>query len=171
MVLSVDLEREKIGLGLKQKSDSPWSQVLTKYPAATRTRGTVVNIMSYGVFVKLEEGLEGLVHISEMSWTKRLNHPSEMVSLGEEVDVVVLGTNKEKQEIDFLITRDGEPWLPVEAKLGDTTPSPNWHRFMPQLPCPLALQLCAKPGTWRLHEEGSQALLVASAAEALYYFP
>ena len=69
MVLSVDLEREKIGLGLKQKTDSPWSQVLTKYPAGTRTRGTVVNIMSYGVFVKLEEGLEGLVHISEMSWT------------------------------------------------------------------------------------------------------
>jgi len=79
--------------------------------------------------------------------------------------------NKEKQEIDFLITRDGEPWLPVEAKLSDTAPSPNWRRFMPQLPCPLALQLCAKPNCWKVYEEGKQSLLVASAAEALYYFP
>ncbi|MCK4850107.1 MAG: S1 RNA-binding domain-containing protein, partial [Phycisphaerae bacterium] len=117
MVLSVDLEREKIGLGLKQKSDSPWSQVLTKYPAGTRTRGTVVNIMSYGVFVKLEEGLEGLVHISEMSWTKRLNHPSEMVSLGEDVDVVVLGTNKEKQEISLGMKQaQDNPWTLISQK-------------------------------------------------------
>ena len=117
MVLSVDLEREKIGLGLKQKTDSPWSQVLTKYPAGTRTRGTVVNIMSYGVFVKLEEGLEGLVHISEMSWTKRLNHPSEMVSLGEEVDVVVLGTNKEKQEISLGMKQaQDNPWTLISQK-------------------------------------------------------
>ncbi len=117
MVLSVDLEREKIGLGLKQKTESPWSQVLTKYPAATRTRGTVVNIMSYGVFVKLEEGLEGLVHISEMSWTKRLNHPSEMVSLGEDVDVVVLGTNKEKQEISLGMKQaQDNPWSLISQK-------------------------------------------------------
>ena len=117
MVLSVDLEREKIGLGLKQKSDSPWSQVLTKYPANTRTRGTVVNIMNYGVFVKLEEGLEGLVHISEMSWTRRLNHPSEMVALGDEVDVIVLGTNREKQEISLGMKQaDVNPWTLISQK-------------------------------------------------------
>jgi len=117
MILSVDLEREKIGLGLKQKTDSPWSQVLSKYPPETRTSGTVVNIMSYGVFVKLEEGLEGLVHISEMSWTKRLNHPSEMVSLGEEVNVVVLGTNKEKQEISLGMKQaQDNPWTLISRK-------------------------------------------------------
>ena len=117
MVLSVDLEREKIGLGLKQKSDSPWSQVLTKYPAKTSARGTVVNIMNYGVFVKLEEGLEGLVHISEMSWTRRLNHPSEMVALGDEVDVVVLGTNREKQEISLGMKQaQVNPWTLISQK-------------------------------------------------------
>ena len=117
MVLSVDLEREKIGLGLKQKSDSPWSQVLTKYPPGTRVHGTVVNIMNYGVFVKLEEGLEGLVHISEMSWTRRLNHPSEMVGLGDEVDVMVLGTNKEKQEISLGMKQaEVNPWTLIGQK-------------------------------------------------------
>jgi predicted AAA+ superfamily ATPase len=79
--------------------------------------------------------------------------------------------NKEKQEIDFLITRDGEPWLPVEAKLGETNPSPNWRKFLPQLSCPMALQLCAKPECWKVYEEEGQSLLVANAAEALYYFP
>ncbi|NIA08016.1 MAG: 30S ribosomal protein S1 [Actinobacteria bacterium] len=117
MVLSVDLEREKIGLGLKQKSDSPWSQVLTKYPPDTRVRGTVVNIMNYGVFVKLEEGLEGLVHISEMSWTRRLNHPSELVGLGDEVEVIVLGTNKEKQEISLGMKQaQVNPWTLIGQK-------------------------------------------------------
>ena len=117
MVLSVDIEREKIGLGLKQKSDSPWSQVLTKYPPGTRTHGTVVNIMNYGVFVKLEEGLEGLVHISEMSWTRRLNHPSEMVGIGDEVDVVVLGTNREKQEISLGMKQaQVNPWTLISQK-------------------------------------------------------
>ena len=117
MVLSVDLDQEKIGLGLKQKSDSPWSQVLTKYPPDTRVRGTVVNIMNYGVFVKLEDGLEGLVHISEMSWTRRLNHPSEMVGLGDEVDVIVLGTNKEKQEISLGMKQAQiNPWTLIGQK-------------------------------------------------------
>ena len=117
MVLSVDLDHEKIGLGLKQKSDSPWSQVLTKYPPGTRVHGTVVNIMNYGVFVKLEEGLEGLVHISEMSWTRRLNHPSEMVGLNDEVDVVVLGTNKEKQEISLGMKQaQTNPWTLIGQK-------------------------------------------------------
>ena len=79
MVLHVDKDREKIALGLKQKSASPWENVAEKYPVGTRVMGEVVNVMSYGAFVKLEEGIEGLVHISEMSWTKRINHPSELV--------------------------------------------------------------------------------------------
>ena len=87
IVLNVDKEREKIALGLKQKSASPWEGVAEKYPVSTKVIGEVVNVMSYGAFVKLEEGIEGLVHISEMSWTKRINHPSELVSPGDKIEV------------------------------------------------------------------------------------
>ena len=101
MILHVDRDREKIALGLKQKERSPWTDVESKYPAGTKCKGEVVNVMSYGAFVKLEDGIEGLVHISEMSWTKRVNHPSELVAPGDEVEVVVLGINKDKQEISL----------------------------------------------------------------------
>lgn len=79
--------------------------------------------------------------------------------------------NKEKQEIDFLIVRDKKPWLPVEVKLSDETPSPNWQKFLPALKCPRALQLVAKPGVWREHTIGDVNLTVASASEALAYLP
>ena len=101
MILHVDRDKEKIALGLKQKVKSPWDNVEGKYPVGTKIRGEVVNVMSYGAFVKLEDGIEGLVHISEMSWTKRVNHPTELVNPGDEVDVVVLGINKDKQEISL----------------------------------------------------------------------
>ena len=81
-IISVDKDKEKIALGLKQKSASPWANVEAKYPISSRHTGEVVNVMSYGAFVKLEPGIEGLVHISEMSWTKRINHPSELVEIG-----------------------------------------------------------------------------------------
>src|ERR687892_236635 len=100
-ILHIDREKEKIALGLKQKSASPWENVADKYPVGSRVKGTVVNVMSYGAFVKLEEGIEGLVHISEMSWTKRINHPSELVQIGDKIEVVVLGINREKQEISL----------------------------------------------------------------------
>jgi small subunit ribosomal protein S1 len=117
MILSVDLEREKIALGLKQKHPSPWQMVETKYPVGTKVRGEVVNIMTYGAFVRLEEGIEGLVHISEMSWTKRVNHPSELVQIGDQVDVVVLGINKEKQEISLGMKQtQSNPWDTVAEK-------------------------------------------------------
>lgn len=116
-VLNIDREKEKIALGLKQKEDSPWEDIGHKYPANTRLTGVVTNIMSYGVFVKLEEGVEGLVHISEMSWTKRINHPSEMVSVGQEVDVVVLDFNSDKQEISLGIKQtEVNPWELVAEK-------------------------------------------------------
>jgi small subunit ribosomal protein S1 len=100
-IISVDKDREKIALGLKQKSPSPWANVADKYPVGSRHKGEVVNVMSYGAFVKLEPGIEGLVHISEMSWTKRINHPSELVQIGDEIEVQVLAINKEKQEISL----------------------------------------------------------------------
>lgn len=117
MILHVDRDREKIALGLKQKERSPWTDVENKYPAGTKVRGEVVNVMSYGAFVKLEDGIEGLVHISEMSWTKRVNHPSELVSPGDEVEVVVLGINKEKQEISLGMKQAlPNPWDKVAEK-------------------------------------------------------
>jgi len=117
MVLHVDKEREKIALGLKQKSASPWENVADKYPVGTRVFGEVVNVMSYGAFVKLEEGIEGLVHISEMSWTKRINHPSELVNTGDKIEVVVLGINKDKQEISLGMKQTQvNPWDQVANK-------------------------------------------------------
>ncbi|HYW80133.1 MAG TPA: S1 RNA-binding domain-containing protein, partial [Thermoguttaceae bacterium] len=110
-ILHVDHEKEKIALGLKQKSASPWEEVEQKYPVNSRVKGTVVNVMTYGAFVKLEEGIEGLVHISEMSWTRRISHPSELVQIDDEIEVLVLGINKEKQEISLGMkqTQDN-PW-------------------------------------------------------------
>jgi len=117
VVLSVDREKEKIALGLKQKTPSPWEDIERKYPVDSRVRGTVVNIVPYGAFVKLEDGIEGLVHISEMSWTKRINHPSEMLSVGDEVDVVVLDIDKDKQEISLGIKQtEVNPWTLVKQK-------------------------------------------------------
>src|SRR5436853_3279014 len=101
MVLHIDYEKEKIALGLKQKSASPWENVPSRYPVGSTVKGTVVNVMSYGAFVKLEDGIEGLVHISEMSWPKRISLPSELVHIDQEVDVMILDINQEKQEISL----------------------------------------------------------------------
>jgi small subunit ribosomal protein S1 len=111
MVLHIDYEKEKIALGLKQKSASPWEHVPAKYPVNSVVKGTVVNVMSYGAFVKLEDGIEGLVHISEMSWTKRISHPSELVHIDQEVEVMVLDINQEKQEISLGMKQtQSNPW-------------------------------------------------------------
>jgi small subunit ribosomal protein S1 len=111
MVLHIDHEKEKIALGLKQKSASPWEHVPAKYPVGSMVKGTVVNVMSYGAFVKLEDGIEGLVHISEMSWTKRISHPSELVHIDQEVEVMVLDINQEKQEISLGMKQtQSNPW-------------------------------------------------------------
>jgi small subunit ribosomal protein S1 len=116
-VLNIDREKEKIALGLKQMLPNPWEQVAEKYPVGSRIKGSVVNIVSYGAFVKLEEGIEGLVHISEMSWTRRVNHPSELVSIGEEVEVVVLDINNDKQEISLGMKQaETNPWDLVAEK-------------------------------------------------------
>ena len=116
-VLNIDMDKEKIALGLKQRDASPWEDIGRKYPVDTRVRGIVTNIMSYGAFVKLEDGVEGLVHISEMSWTRRINHPSEMVSIGEEIDVVILDVKQEKQEISLGMKQtEVNPWELVAEK-------------------------------------------------------
>ena len=116
-VLTIDREKEKIALGLKQLKVNPWDEIEQKYPVDTRLKGEVVNIMNYGAFVKIEPGVEGLVHISEMSWTRRINHPSEMLAVGDEIEVVVLDINKNKQEISLGIKQTQEnPWTHVAEK-------------------------------------------------------
>jgi small subunit ribosomal protein S1 len=117
VVIGVDKENEKISLGLKQKVQSPWETVNERYPVGDRVKGVVVNIMNYGVFIRLEEGIEGLVHISEMSWTRRIVHPADMLSLGEEIEVVVLDVDKDKQEISLGIKQlETNPWSVAAQK-------------------------------------------------------
>jgi small subunit ribosomal protein S1 len=117
IVVGVDKEHEKISLGLKQKTSSPWEDVEHRYPVGAKVKGTVVNVMNYGVFVRLEDGIEGLVHISEMSWTRRLTHPGEMVNLGDEIEVIVLNVDKERQEISLgLKQTQTNPWAIASQK-------------------------------------------------------
>tara|TARA_R110000744_G_scaffold120023_4_gene223696 strand:- start:1220 stop:3010 length:1791 start_codon:yes stop_codon:yes gene_type:complete len=116
-VLNIDHEKEKIALGLKQTESSPWEEIEAKFPVGSRIKGEVVNIMSYGAFIRLDEGIEGLVHISEMSWTRRVNHPSEIVNPGDEIDVVVLEIDKNKQEISLGMKQvEVNPWELVSEK-------------------------------------------------------
>jgi small subunit ribosomal protein S1 len=117
MILNVDQERGKIALGLKQLTANPWEQVAEKYAVGSRVTGEVVNVMSYGAFVKLEPGVEGLVHVSEMSWTRRINHPSEVTQAGDQVEVVVLGINQQKREISLGMKQtQADPWDLVAQK-------------------------------------------------------
>ena len=117
IVIGVDKNNEKVSLGLKQKSESPWETVEKDYPIGSHVKGTVVNIMNYGAFIRLDEGVEGLVHISEMSWTKRITHPGDILTLSEEIDVVVLDVNKDKQEISLGIKQlETNPWSIASQK-------------------------------------------------------
>ncbi|TET34409.1 MAG: 30S ribosomal protein S1, partial [Planctomycetota bacterium] len=116
-ILKIDKDLERISLGLKQKSESPWEQVGERYPVNSKHTGLVVNILPYGAFVKLEDGIEGLVHVSEMSWTKRIQHPNEVVAIGDEVEIVVLDISKDKQEISLSMKEtEINPWERVEEK-------------------------------------------------------
>lgn len=116
-VLDVNLEKERISLGLKQKLQNPWEEIEMKYPKGTRIRGKVVNLVPYGAFVQLEDGVEGLVHVSEISWTKRVARASDALTVGQEVDAVVLNVNKEEQKISLGIRQtEANPWDDVASK-------------------------------------------------------
>ena len=111
MILGFDRETSKISLGLKQLQPNPWDQVEGRYPVGNRIKGKVVSLMPYGAFVELEKGLEGLVHISEFSWTKRPSHPSEMVQVGQEVECVILSIDRENQKIALGMKQiEANPW-------------------------------------------------------------
>ena len=115
MILNVDREKVKIALGLKQLLPNPWDHVEEKYPVGSVQNGEVVNVLPYGAFVKLEPGIEGLVHISEMSWVKRVNHPNELVQTGDEIKVSVLKIDRQGEQMSLGMkqTQDN-PWDKVE---------------------------------------------------------
>jgi small subunit ribosomal protein S1 len=119
VVLKVDPNEEKISLGMKQTEQDPWMMLPEKYPVATRLNGKVRNLTSFGAFVEIEPGIDGLIHISDMSWTKRVQHPSEVVKKGDAVDVVILNVDAENKRISLGLKQATEdPWL----KIGETYP-------------------------------------------------
>ncbi len=121
-VLSFDPEEKKVSLGLKQLVPDPWENIPEKYPDGAKFSGKVTNLVDYGAFVELETGVEGLVHISEMSWTRKLRHPSQMVRPGDEVDVVVLGVDTEKKRISLGMKQVApNPWDMVAEKYPEDT--------------------------------------------------
>ena len=121
-VLHIDREKQKIALGLKQKDRNPWENIEAKYPVDSMHDGEVVNVMSYGAFVKLEPGIEGLVHISEMSWTKRVNHPSELVNIGDKIQVQILGVDPEGQQLSLGMKQTQKnPWDDVLERYPEGT--------------------------------------------------
>ena len=111
MVIAIDKENEKVSLGLKQITKSPWEEVERKYSVGLKVTGRVTNIVAYGAFIELEPGIEGLIHISELSWTKRVTHPSELLSVGSEVEAVILHVDKESRKISLgLKQMSVSPW-------------------------------------------------------------
>ncbi|GMV07233.1 MAG: hypothetical protein AMXMBFR53_35080 [Gemmatimonadota bacterium] len=116
-VLDIDWNRERISLGMKQLLPYPWTDIDKKYPVGSRVRGKVVSITNYGAFVELEKGVEGLVHISEMSWTRNVRHPSKVVSIGEEIEAVVLKVDPNDEKISLGMKQiEEDPWLALPVK-------------------------------------------------------
>ncbi len=117
VVLDINKETERVSLGLKQKQENPWENIDDKYPIGQKVSGKVVNLMPYGAFVELEPGVEGLVHVTELSWTKRINKPSEVLKADDEIEAVVLGINRDEQKISLGVRQlDTNPWDLAEEK-------------------------------------------------------
>jgi small subunit ribosomal protein S1 len=116
-ILSYDLEKERVSLGMKQLTPDPWETAAEQYPVGSKVKGKVVSLTDYGAFVELEEGIEGLIHVSEMSWTKKVKHPSKMVSVGEEVEAVVLDLKPESRRISLGMKQvEPNPWDLISDK-------------------------------------------------------
>jgi len=117
VVLDVNKEKERVSLGLKQKLANPWDQIETKFPIGTKVQGKVVSLVPYGAFVQLEPGVEGLIHVTELSWTKRVAKPSDVLKQDQEVEAIVLGINREEQKISLGVRQlESNPWDGAAAK-------------------------------------------------------
>jgi len=117
VVLEINKDKERISLGLKQLQSNPWEKIDERFPIGQKVRGKITNLMPYGAFVQIEEGIEGLIHVSELSWTKRVSRPSDVLTLGQEVEAVVLGVNKEDQKISLGVRQlEPNPWDEIEQR-------------------------------------------------------
>jgi small subunit ribosomal protein S1 len=117
VVLDINREKERVSLGLKQKLANPWDTIEQKYPVGAKVKGRVVNLVPYGAFVELEPGVEGLVHVTELSWTKRIAKPSDVLKQDQEIEAVVLGINREEQKISLGLRQlEANPWDKAEEK-------------------------------------------------------
>ncbi|MDO9585837.1 MAG: S1 RNA-binding domain-containing protein, partial [Syntrophales bacterium] len=122
IVISLDREKERVALGLKQLTDSPWLTIMEKYPVGSVIPGKVVSIADYGAFVELEPGVEGLVHISEMFWTREIKHPSKVLSVGETINVMVIDINQDNKRISLgLKQTTPNPWEAIKQKYAEGT--------------------------------------------------
>ena len=125
VVLGIQKEEQKISLGLRQLEPNPWDMVRHNYPVGARVRGKVRNMTTYGAFVELEEGIDGMVHVSDMSWTRKINHPSEMLKKGDEVDAIVLDVDPNQQRISLGMKQLAtDPWTDIDSffRIGDVVP-------------------------------------------------
>jgi small subunit ribosomal protein S1 len=117
VVLDINKEKERVSLGLKQTQRNPWDKIEERFPVGAKVRGKVTNLVPYGAFVEIEEGVEGLIHVSELSWTKRITRPSDVLTQGQEIEAVVLGVNKEEQKISLGVRQlDPNPWDAIEHR-------------------------------------------------------
>jgi small subunit ribosomal protein S1 len=116
-ILEINKDRERISLGLKQMYENPWDGIEERFPVGATVRGKITNLMPYGAFVQIEEGVEGLIHVSELSWTKRIARPSDVLTLGQEVEAVVLGINKDELKISLGVRQlEPNPWDEIEVR-------------------------------------------------------
>jgi small subunit ribosomal protein S1 len=116
-VLDINKEKERVSLGLKQMQSNPWDRIEERFPVGRKISGKVTNLMPYGAFVQIEEGVEGLIHVSELSWTKRIARPSDVLTLGQPIEAVVLGVNKEEQKISLGVRQlEPNPWDEIELR-------------------------------------------------------
>ncbi|MES2308758.1 MAG: 30S ribosomal protein S1 [Verrucomicrobiota bacterium] len=117
LVTEIDREKERVSFGLKQKNENPWEKIAEKYPAGTKVRGKVTNLAPYGAFVELEPGIEGLIHVSELSWTKRVAKPADVLQQGQEIDATVIDVSKEDQKVSLSVRQlEANPWEEVSLK-------------------------------------------------------
>jgi small subunit ribosomal protein S1 len=117
VVLDINKEKERVSLGLKQTQRNPWDKIEERFPVGAKVSGKVTNLVPYGAFVEIEEGVEGLIHVSELSWTKRITRPSDVLTQGQEIEAVVLGVNKEEQKISLGVRQlEPNPWDAIEER-------------------------------------------------------
>ena len=117
VVLGISIEEQKISLGVRQLEENPWSEIEARYPIGKEIKGEVRNLTAYGAFVGLEEGIDGMIHVSDLSWTRKINHPSEMLKKNDEVEAVVLSIDKENQRVSLGIKQlDNDPWSDIDSK-------------------------------------------------------